>query len=97
MKSIAKELNQRVRDAMKRAGAKGDPLLKPSQDAKFGDYQSNCAMGVAKRLHRKPRDVADDIVAATARHIVDGIRGRHGTAPGAGAAGVNMRGPARYS
>ena len=57
MKSIAKELNQRVRDAMKRAGAKGDPLLKPSQDAKFGDYQSNCAMGVAKRLGRKPRDV----------------------------------------
>ena len=64
MKSIAKELNQQVRDAMKRAGAKGDPLLKPSQDAKFGDYQSNCAMGVAKRLGRKPRDVANDIVAA---------------------------------
>ena len=64
MKSLAKELNERVRDAMQRAGTDGDPLLKPSQDAKFGDYQSNCAMGVAKKLGKNARDVAHDIVAA---------------------------------
>lgn len=53
--------------------------------------------GDIESLYRSMGIHADDIVAATARHIVDGIRGRHGTAPGAGGVGVNMRGPARYS
>jgi arginyl-tRNA synthetase len=35
---------------------------KPAQDAKHGDYQANCAMGLAKELGKKPRDVAHEIV-----------------------------------
>ena len=62
MISIAKELGRRVSDAMRGVGAEGDPLLRPSQDPKFGDYQSNCAMGVAKKLGKKPRDLAAAIV-----------------------------------
>ncbi len=39
-----------------------DPAVRPAQDPRFGDYQCNCAMGLAKALGRKPRDVAADII-----------------------------------
>lgn len=35
--------------------------VKPTQDAKHGDYQANCAMSLAKTLGKKPRDVAEEI------------------------------------
>jgi arginyl-tRNA synthetase len=35
----------------------------PSQDAKFGDYQANCAMPLGKKLGRPPREIATDLVA----------------------------------
>jgi len=38
-----------------------DPLITPSKNPKFGDYQSNAAMSLAKRLGMKPREVADKI------------------------------------
>lgn len=41
-----------------------DPLLRRTQDAKFGDYQSNVAMSLAKKLGKKPRDLAEEIVTA---------------------------------
>ncbi|MGV3721226.1 MAG: arginine--tRNA ligase [Actinomycetota bacterium] len=41
-----------------------DPLVRPTQDPKFGDYQSNVALGLAKRLGRKPREVAEELAAA---------------------------------
>lgn len=41
-----------------------DPLVKASTDGKFGDYQCNAAMSLAKKLGRKPRDVAVEIVTA---------------------------------
>src|SRR5262249_51199218 len=37
-------------------------MVKPAQDAKFGDYQANCAMSLAKDLRKKPRDAAEEIV-----------------------------------
>lgn len=40
--------------------ASADPVIRPSQ---FADYQCNAALPLAKRLGRKPRDVANDIVA----------------------------------
>jgi len=43
-------------------GADGDPLIRPSQDPRFGDYQCNAAMGLAKQLGKKPRDVAAELV-----------------------------------
>ena len=39
-----------------------NPVLQRSQDEKFGDYQSNCAMGLAKKLGTKPRDLAQRII-----------------------------------
>ena len=37
-----------------------DPVIRPSQ---FADYQANVALPLAKRLGRRPRDVAAEIVA----------------------------------
>ena len=37
-------------------------LVKPAQDAKFGDYQFNGAMSLAKTLGKKPRDIAQEIL-----------------------------------
>lgn len=38
-----------------------DPLITPSKNPKFGDYQSNAAMSLAKQLGMKPREIADKI------------------------------------
>lgn len=67
-----KTLRQQLEEAVSRAlvavvgpdGAEIDPLVRPTQDPKFGDYQSNVALGLAKRLGRKPREVAESLVAA---------------------------------
>ena len=39
-----------------------DPIIRVAGDPKFGDYQCNVAMSLAKRLKTKPRDVAQRIV-----------------------------------
>jgi arginyl-tRNA synthetase len=41
-----------------------DPLITPSKQADLGDFQSNAAMSLAKRLSMKPREVAEKIVQA---------------------------------
>ncbi|MFC7456096.1 arginine--tRNA ligase [Brachybacterium sp. GCM10030267] len=41
--------------------ADADPIIRPSQ---FADFQCNAAMGLAKRLGKKPRDIATEILAA---------------------------------
>src|ERR1700722_19919066 len=38
-------------------------LVKAAQDPKFGDYQANCAMPLAKKLGEPPRKVAERILA----------------------------------
>lgn len=66
MKSILSQLSTAVSDAMRRAFgeavAGADALVATSKDARFGDYQCNAAMGLAKQLGAKPRDVAQKIV-----------------------------------
>jgi arginyl-tRNA synthetase len=57
-------LSARVRDALVAAYgadyADADPLIRPSA---FGDLQSNVALGLAKKLGKAPRDIANEIVA----------------------------------
>jgi len=36
--------------------------IRPSQDARFGDYQANCAMPLGKQLGKPPREVAAQLV-----------------------------------
>ncbi|NJL02732.1 MAG: arginine--tRNA ligase [Spirulinaceae cyanobacterium SM2_1_0] len=60
-------LQQRVRQALVAAFgsdfATYDPLVVPASNPKFGDYQSNDALPLAKRLQQKPRDLAEQILA----------------------------------
>lgn len=44
----------------------GDPLVRPSQDEQFGDYQSNCALALAKKLGKNPHEVARALLDAAA-------------------------------
>lgn len=37
-------------------------MIRPAQDAKFGDFQANFAMPLAKQLGRSPRDVAAEVL-----------------------------------
>jgi arginyl-tRNA synthetase len=41
-----------------------DGGVRPAGDPRFGDYQCNAAMGLAKTLQSKPREVAERITAA---------------------------------
>ena len=59
------ELRSRFRTTLESldasAGEYADMVL-PSQDAKFGDYQANCAMPLGKRLGKPPREIAAQLV-----------------------------------
>jgi arginyl-tRNA synthetase len=68
MKSVDHELDLIFRRAINAAfGLDADPLIAVSGNEKFGDYQSNAAMGLAKQLAEKtsqktnPRAVAEKI------------------------------------
>src|SRR5438105_2276760 len=70
MPTVVSQLEQAFRAAILAAfGVEADPLVGPSQNEKFGDYQANAAMGLAKTLTEKsgqktnPRAVAEQIKA----------------------------------
>ena len=70
MQTIVSQLEAAFADAIKAAfDVEADPLIGVSQNQTFGDYQSNAAMGLAKRLAEKtgqktnPRAVAEQIKA----------------------------------
>ncbi|WP_299977282.1 arginine--tRNA ligase [uncultured Pseudoteredinibacter sp.] len=57
-------LTQRFSLAMAAAGIPAEcaPHVAPSKNPQFGDYQANGAMGAAKAMGRKPRDIAQEIL-----------------------------------
>src|SRR5262245_56646241 len=64
--NVLQDLRSRFLSAL--AGLADDPvplaaMVKPAQDAKFGDYQANCAMPLGKLRGENPRDVAARITA----------------------------------
>jgi len=68
MTDLPSIIEARFRDALAKAfgdeHGSTDPLVRPSADERFGDYQANVASSLAKTLKMKPRDVAASIVAA---------------------------------
>ena len=63
--NILQDLQRRFHDAL--TGLVADPapyaaMVKPAQDARFGDYQANCAMSLGKVLGKPPRVVAQTLV-----------------------------------
>ncbi|HEV2296707.1 MAG TPA: arginine--tRNA ligase [Tepidisphaeraceae bacterium] len=70
MPTILHQLDAAFRKAITEAlGFEADPLLSVAQNDKFGDYQSNAAMGLAKQVTENtgqkanPRNVAEQIKA----------------------------------
>lgn len=67
MSSIAPLLQLRFQTALGQAFgseyAETDPLLVPASNPKFGDYQSNIALSLAKPLAKSPRAIAEILVA----------------------------------
>src|ERR1041384_5961375 len=54
MSSIIAQLDRLFRDAIRAAwNVDADPLIAVSGNEKFGDYQSNAAMGLAKTIAEK--------------------------------------------
>ncbi|MGA2229945.1 MAG: arginine--tRNA ligase [Tepidisphaeraceae bacterium] len=67
MPTIIAQLTERFAAAIHAAfGIEADPLIGPSQNPQFGDYQSNAAMPLAKKLGQKPREIAEQIKAKVA-------------------------------
>lgn len=67
MTSIQAQLNQQFRQAFTAAFGTDvplpeEPLVVPASNPKFGDYQCNAALPLAKPLQRKPRDIAQALV-----------------------------------
>lgn len=62
----ASQLRDRFRSAFEDAFgpefADTDPLIKSTQNPKFGDFQSNVAMPLSKRLKQKPRKIAQKLI-----------------------------------
>ncbi len=62
MPTILHQLRDAFRAAIRAAyDIDADPMLVPTGNEKFGDYQCNIAMALAKTLKLKPRDVAEKI------------------------------------
>jgi len=63
--NVLKELRRRVANSLADMIDNPQPfadMVKPAQDAQFGDYQANCAMPLAGQLKQKPRELAEQIV-----------------------------------
>ncbi|MBW7991415.1 MAG: arginine--tRNA ligase [Planctomycetes bacterium] len=64
MKIVLGILEERIRAAMDIVSGLENcaAIVKPSTDPKFGDYQANGVMGLAKKLKTNPRKFAEEVV-----------------------------------
>jgi len=64
MKSVIEIISERISDAIQKATGQNIPaIVTAATDAKFGDYQSNNALALAKQLKANPRQLAEKIIA----------------------------------
>ena len=64
MKSALDILEERISAAMAATAGREDcaAIVRPATDAKFGDYQANGIMRLAKKLKTNPRKLAEEVV-----------------------------------
>ena len=82
------ELRGEIRRAARTIGAPDDfePVLERPRDPSFGDWATSAAMVLAKQLRRKPREIAEMLVAA-----IDQSRAGISSADIAGPGFINFR------
>lgn len=61
---LRRRFTSAIRELLGDSGAPVDPLIRVAQDPRFGDYQCNAAMSLAKRLGAKPQEIARRIIAS---------------------------------
>ena len=66
MKTFQEILAQKMAEALSAAGLPQAGAVTPATDARFGDYQSNAALILAKHLGENPRALAQRILDAFA-------------------------------
>ena len=89
-------LNQTVADCFGGSGTDFSCQVTPCQDRKFGDYQSNLAMVLAKRERTSPRNVAAAVVGAVQAEMAQPKAAGDGDSPFSAAAlieSVEIAGP----
>jgi arginyl-tRNA synthetase len=64
MKTFQEILTQKLAEALTAAGLPQAGAITPATDARFGDYQTNAALVLAKRLGENPRALAQKILDA---------------------------------
>ena len=79
--NLKRLLTERLEAALAAVGADGaQAIVGPATRSEFGDYQANGAMAAAKRLHKKPQDLAGALIEAA---DLDGVASRAAvTGPG---------------
>ena len=100
--NVLHQLQAKLAEAL--SGIVPDPtpyaaMLRSAQDAKFGDYQANCAMSLGKALGKPPRDVvaADRRQARPRRYVLEkpgeiaGPRFHQSTAAGKSGLGQHLQ------
>jgi arginyl-tRNA synthetase len=65
MKSVVDILNDRISAAMARVTGRQDctAIVRSATDPRFGDYQANGVMALAKQIKTNPRKLAEEVVA----------------------------------
>src|SRR5713101_6435559 len=63
METFQSLLEKKLSEALAKAGFPGTGDLTPATDARFGDYQTNAALVLAKQRGESPKTVADKILA----------------------------------
>src|SRR4030042_3397800 len=64
MKSVVDVLNEGIGGAMARVTERQDcaAIVRPATDPRFGDYQANGVMALAKQITTNPRKLAESVV-----------------------------------
>lgn len=62
IEKLKEKFEQALIAAFDESMAGTDAMLVPASNAKFGDYQSNAAMSLTKRLSQPPRSIAEAII-----------------------------------
>src|SRR6266849_10464496 len=63
METFQSLLEEKLSEALAKAGFPGTGDLTPATDARFGDYQTNAALDLAKQRGENPKTVAEKILA----------------------------------
>ena len=93
MQSVLNILEARISEVMAEVSGQADcaAIVKPATDPRFGDYQVNGVMALAKQIKTNPRKLAEQIVAKLNSATADKLSDICETPEIAGPGFINLR------